>query len=54
MRKETGANVLFMQGATGDLAPNEQQDYEGYGKDLAREAIQLVSSLKDEEIPHPA
>jgi len=52
--KDTGANVLFMQGAAGDLAPNEQQDYKGYGKDLAHEVVQLVSSLKDDETLHPS
>jgi hypothetical protein len=53
VEKDTGADVLFMQGATGDLAANGK-DYEKFGKDLAKEVVKLDSSLRTKEVIHPA
>jgi len=52
VEKDTGADVLFVQGAAGDLAA-DGEDYEKFGKDLAKEVIKLDSSLKTEEVIHP-
>jgi neutral ceramidase len=52
VEKDTGAEVLFIQGAAGDLAPNGE-DYEKFGSDLAKAVDRLNSSLKTEAVVHP-
>ncbi len=52
VEKDTGANVLFLQGATGDLSA-KGQDYKKFGHDLAGEVVKLVLSLKTVEVVHP-
>lgn len=46
--RDTGAAVLFLQGASGDQSArrSEGQDYRGYGEALGREAVKLAGSLQ--------
>jgi hypothetical protein len=51
--ENTGANILFMQGAAGDQSAIDE-DYAKFGGDLAKEIVKLNSSLKTEEAVHPS
>ena len=54
--EKTGAQVLFIQGAAGDEAPNDQNgqiSYQKFGQDLAQEVIKLNSELETKEVPQP-
>ncbi|MDW8130892.1 MAG: hypothetical protein RMI94_10115 [Bryobacterales bacterium] len=52
----TGAHVVFLQGASGDLsaAPAPGQDYRGFGEALARQALALVKKLTPETPAAPS
>jgi neutral ceramidase len=54
--RETGAPVLFLQGAGGDQSVERtgHSDHQSFGEALAREVIKLAQSIKTEEIPNPA
>ena len=52
--KETGAGVVFLQGAEGDQSTNRgSNDYKAYGERVALEAIRLSSSLSPQEVKTP-
>ncbi len=52
---ETGAAVIFMQGASGDQSADRgNRDYREFGQALGREVVQLASGLSTTEPPHPA
>lgn len=51
---ETGAGVLFMQGAAGDLSAVDQKDYLGFGQDLGHQVTRLCSTLKPQTVEHPS
>jgi neutral ceramidase len=53
VEKETGASVLFIQGAAGDQSPNDLKDYVGFGQDLGREVIKFNAKLQTQLIEHP-
>lgn len=54
--KETGAPVIFMQGAAGDQSTNmgSNKGYEEYGRALGTEVVKLASSLITKEIANPS
>ncbi|MEW6209323.1 MAG: neutral/alkaline non-lysosomal ceramidase N-terminal domain-containing protein [Acidobacteriota bacterium] len=56
VEKQTGAAVIFMQGAAGDQSVNEgaNKGYEAFGAALGREVVKLASSLKTEEVKNPS
>ncbi len=56
IEKQTGASVIFMQGAGGDQSVNEgtNKGYEAFGSALGREVVRLASSLKTEEVKNPS
>lgn len=56
VEKETGAGVVFMQGAAGDLSVNQgtNKGYEAFGEALGREVVKLVSSLTPEQVEAPS
>jgi hypothetical protein len=56
VEKQTGATVIFMQGASGDQSVNEgaNKGYEAFGQALGREVVSLASSLKTEEVKNPS
>lgn len=56
VEKQTGASVIFMQGAGGDQSVNEgaNKGYEAFGSALGREVVRLASSLKTEEVKNPS
>jgi neutral ceramidase len=56
VEKELGANVVFMQGASGDISVDKgsNADYVGFGQALGREVIKLSSSLKPEVAAKPS
>ena len=56
VEKETGAAVIFMQGASGDLSVNEgsNQGQEAFGQALGREVVKLASSLRTSDVASPS
>ena len=54
--KESGASVIFMQGAAGDLSANEgpNHGYEAFGEALGREVVKLASATATEEAAKPS
>lgn len=55
LRQATGAHVLFLQGALGDLsaAPAPGQDYKGFGEALARQVLAVAEKLTPETPASP-
>lgn len=53
--KEFGGEVIFMQGAAGDLSanPGTNQGHVGFGQALAREVMKLASGLATKEVIEP-
>src|SRR5437667_10353491 len=56
VEKETGATVIFMQGASGDMSADAgpNKGYEAFGRALGREVVKLASSLAPGEVTHPS
>jgi len=56
VEKEFGAQVVFMQGASGDLSANQgpHQGYAAFGQALGREAVRLASGLTSKEVERPS
>lgn len=56
VRRQTGAAVIFMQGASGDLSVNQgpHKDYRAFGEALGSEAVKLWSSLTAEPPESPS
>lgn len=56
LRQATGAHVVFLQGALGDLsaAPAPGQDYKGFGETLARQVLALSEKLAPQTPSSPA
>ena len=54
--KETGASVIFMQGAAGDLSVNHGNNhgYQEFGEALGREVVKLCSATTAEEVSKPS
>lgn len=53
--KETGANVIFMQGAAGDLSVNaKDQNYREFGESLGREVVRLADATATHEAATPS
>jgi neutral ceramidase len=54
--RQTGASVLFMQGAAGDLSVNEgpNHGYQAFGEALGREVIRVETEIATEEVPRPS
>ena len=53
--RETGAAVIFMQGASGDQSTDRgNRDYREFGQALGREVTKLASTLSTQEPSHPA
>ncbi|HKW96577.1 MAG TPA: neutral/alkaline non-lysosomal ceramidase N-terminal domain-containing protein [Bryobacteraceae bacterium] len=54
--KETGASVIFMQGAAGDLSVNQGQHhgYQEFGEALGREVVKLTSATNTDEVSKPS
>jgi hypothetical protein len=51
----TGAATIFMQGAAGDQSVDRSRgDYQQYGKALAREVLDLLSTLRPADPPQPS
>ena len=52
----TGANVLFMQGASGDQSVNDftSKGYQAFGQALGKEVVKLAQSLTPQEVKQPA
>lgn len=52
----TGANVLFMQGASGDQSVNDftGKGYQAFGQALGKEVVKLAQSLTPQEVKQPA
>jgi neutral ceramidase len=52
--RETGAAVIFMQGAAGDQSTDRgNRDYREFGQALGRQVVQLASGLSPAEPAHP-
>src|SRR5215475_1642900 len=56
VEKQTGAHVIFMQGASGDQSVNAgpNRDYQAFGQALAREVVKLATSLTPHEVTSPS
>ncbi len=56
IEKQTGANAIFMQGASGDMSANKTngQDYQSFGQSLAKEALKFMTTLTAKEISTPS
>ena len=56
IEKQTGANAIFMQGASGDQSTNKTngQDYQSYGQALAKEALKFMATMTAKEISSPS
>jgi len=56
LRRESGAAVVFMQGAAGDLSvnPGPGKDFREYGEAVARQALDLARRLRPEPPESPA
>lgn len=56
IRKQTGASVIFMQGAAGDQSANEgpNKGHVAFGQVLAREVVKLASGLATQEVASPS
>jgi neutral ceramidase len=53
--RETGASVIFMQGAAGDQSADRgNKDYREFGQALGREVVKLASGLATQEPVDPA
>ncbi len=54
--RQTGASVLFMQGAAGDLSVNEGSNhgYQAFGEALGREVIRVETEITTQEVPKPS
>lgn len=52
--QETGAAVIFMQGAAGDQSADRgSKDYREFGQALGREVVKLATGLSTQEPAHP-
>lgn len=52
--QETGAAVIFMQGAAGDQSADRgNKDYREFGQALGREVVKLATGLSTQEPGHP-
>ena len=56
VQKETGAAVIFMQGAAGDQSVNEgpNKGYQVFGEALAREVVKVAAGIATQEVAHPS
>ncbi|HKS37285.1 MAG TPA: neutral/alkaline non-lysosomal ceramidase N-terminal domain-containing protein [Verrucomicrobiae bacterium] len=56
VEKEFGVQVVFMQGASGDLSANQgsHQGYAAFGEALGREAVRVASGLTAKEVERPS
>ncbi len=56
VEKATGATVIFMQGASGDMSANAgpNKGYEAFGEALGSEVVKLAVSLTTREVAHPS
>jgi hypothetical protein len=55
VEKQTGARVIFMQGASGDQSVNApNRDYQAFGQSLGKEVVKLATSLTTEEVKQPS
>jgi len=54
--RQTGASVLFMQGAAGDLSINEgaNHGYQAFGEALGREVVRAEKEIAAEEVLKPS
>jgi neutral/alkaline ceramidase-like enzyme len=54
--KETGAAVIFMQGAAGDLSANEgpNHGYQAFGEALGQEVVKLAGGIAAAPVERPA
>lgn len=55
IEKETGAQAIFMQGASGDQSTDRKdKDYQAYGQALAQEALKFLATMKAKDITAPS
>jgi hypothetical protein len=56
VEKATGATVIFMQGASGDMSANAgpNKGYEAFGEALGSEVVKLATSLTTREVAQPS
>ena len=56
VQKETGAAVIFMQGAAGDQSVNEglNKGYQVFGQALGREVVKVAGGIATQEVAHPS
>ena len=56
VQKETGASVIFMQGAAGDQSVNEgtNKGYQVFGQALGREVMKVAAGIVTQEVAHPS
>jgi len=54
--KETGASVIFMQGAAGDLSANEgpNHGYQAFGEALGHEVVKLALATATQDVAKPS
>ncbi len=55
IEKETGAQAIFMQGASGDQSTDRKdKDYQAYGQALAQEALKFLATMKAKDVASPS
>lgn len=55
VEKQTGARVIFMQGASGDQSVNApNRDYQAFGQALGKEVVKLAASLTAQQVSSPS
>lgn len=55
MEKETGAGVIFMQGAAGDQSTDRGgKDHQAYGQAIAQETLKLLATMKAKDVTAPS
>lgn len=55
IEKETGAQAIFMQGASGDQSTDRKdKDYQAYGQAIAQEVLKFLATMKAKDVTAPS